>query len=249
LLIWLGCNYSNINQGDVFVENFGPMVLLLLGVVAVVFFLKILKSQGNGGKDLQNLFPYQKEPTLFTPAERSFLGVLEQAIGDQFRIMGKVRLADIIRVRPGLSASARQTAFNKISAKHVDFAAFDPDTLAIQFAVELDDQSHSKQSRKDRDAFLDGALAAASVPLIRFPARKTYTMQEVEDTLLSHLEINNSESITQQVEITPSDESDNQTLICPLCGGDMVRRKASRGKNAGNEFWGCSNYPKCRQVL
>lgn len=28
---------------------------------------------------------------------------------------------------------------------------------------------------------------------------------------------------------------------CPLCGGDLVLRKGSRG-----EFFGCSNYPKCR---
>ncbi len=39
-------------------------------------------------------------------------------------------------------------------------------------------------------------------------------------------------------------ESDTQK--CPSCGGDLVLRKASRGVNAGNEFWGCSNYPKCR---
>lgn len=33
---------------------------------------------------------------------------------------------------------------------------------------------------------------------------------------------------------------------CPLCGSMMVKRTARRGANAGNEFWGCSAYPKCR---
>lgn len=36
---------------------------------------------------------------------------------------------------------------------------------------------------------------------------------------------------------------------CSKCGSDMVLRKASKGKNAGNEFWGCSSYPKCRNAL
>lgn len=34
--------------------------------------------------------------------------------------------------------------------------------------------------------------------------------------------------------------------ICPRCGAGMVMREARRGANAGQRFWGCSNYPGCR---
>ena len=37
--------------------------------------------------------------------------------------------------------------------------------------------------------------------------------------------------------------------ICPRCGNAMVLRKAKRGASAGNQFWGCSAYPRCRQML
>ncbi len=33
---------------------------------------------------------------------------------------------------------------------------------------------------------------------------------------------------------------------CPKCGEPMVRRTARSGANAGNEFWGCPAYPRCR---
>ncbi|WP_080802912.1 NERD domain-containing protein [Arabiibacter massiliensis] len=33
---------------------------------------------------------------------------------------------------------------------------------------------------------------------------------------------------------------------CPRCGADLVLRTAKKGPNAGNQFYGCSNYPKCR---
>lgn len=36
---------------------------------------------------------------------------------------------------------------------------------------------------------------------------------------------------------------------CPKCGNEMVNRRALKGTNAGNSFWGCSTYPKCRGVL
>lgn len=35
-------------------------------------------------------------------------------------------------------------------------------------------------------------------------------------------------------------------LRCPYCGGSLVLRTASRGENAGEQFYGCENYPRCR---
>lgn len=37
-----------------------------------------------------------------------------------------------------------------------------------------------------------------------------------------------------------------QAHACPLCSKPMARRAAKRGANAGNEFWGCTDYPTCR---
>jgi len=33
---------------------------------------------------------------------------------------------------------------------------------------------------------------------------------------------------------------------CSLCGSEMVLRTAKKGPNAGEKFWGCSTFPKCR---
>lgn len=37
-------------------------------------------------------------------------------------------------------------------------------------------------------------------------------------------------------------------LICPRCSSKLVIRTAKRGENAGKQFYGCSNYPKCRYI-
>ena len=36
---------------------------------------------------------------------------------------------------------------------------------------------------------------------------------------------------------------------CPKCGRPMVRRTARRGANVGSEFWGCSEFPRCRGIV
>ena len=37
-------------------------------------------------------------------------------------------------------------------------------------------------------------------------------------------------------------------LICPKCGNKLVLRIAKKGSNAGNQFYGCSSYPKCKYI-
>jgi hypothetical protein len=40
--------------------------------------------------------------------------------------------------------------------------------------------------------------------------------------------------------------SAGRTPHCPICNSQMLKRKARRGSRAGQEFWGCPNYPDCR---
>jgi len=40
-----------------------------------------------------------------------------------------------------------------------------------------------------------------------------------------------------------------EELDCPKCSASMVKRKARQGARVGQEFWGCSQYPKCRGIV
>ena len=40
----------------------------------------------------------------------------------------------------------------------------------------------------------------------------------------------------------------SKNLKCPWCNGNLILRRATRGANAGNQFYGCSNYPKCKYI-
>ncbi|MDE0318816.1 MAG: topoisomerase DNA-binding C4 zinc finger domain-containing protein [Acidimicrobiaceae bacterium] len=47
----------------------------------------------------------------------------------------------------------------------------------------------------------------------------------------------------------PNSTGDEAASSCPRCGSAMVLRTAKRGENAGNQFWGCSTFPKCRAIV
>lgn len=45
-------------------------------------------------------------------------------------------------------------------------------------------------------------------------------------------------------------ETQVQSLVlCPRCNSPMILRTASKGANQGKQFYGCSNFPKCRAIV
>src|SRR5664280_1382349 len=117
------------------IQGLWPLITII--IVFVIAAIAVKKFLG-GNKGSTEDYPYERQQALFTPAERSFLGVLEQAVEGKLRIMGKVRLADVVKVRTLNNKSAWQKAFNKIQSKHVDFVVCDTDTLGVKLIVELD---------------------------------------------------------------------------------------------------------------
>jgi restriction system protein len=64
----------------------------------------------------------------------------------------------------------------------------------------------------------------------------------LKPSLKTHLDhVNHVKTIVEQKQ----QQIDND---CPRCGKPMVLRTARSGDNPGNQFWGCSGYPKCRTV-
>ena len=52
----------------------------------------------------------------------------------------------------------------------------------------------------------------------------------------------------ETLESTSDSVETDDTLICPVCGAKLVLRTARYGEHAGEEFYGCSNYPKCNYI-
>ena len=61
-------------------------------------------------------------------------------------------------------------------------------------------------------------------------------------------EIKNEEVSVEASKEETSITKPAENLVCPRCGGQLILRTAKKGDNAGNQFYGCSNFPKCRYI-
>ena len=228
-----------------------PLILILLVIIVLIVSILLKKNKTS----LPKSYPYKPVKSLLTPTERSFLGVLDSAAGSDCRIFSKVRLADVIAVKNGLSKSARQSALNRINRKHIDFVICNPADLSILCAVELDDRSHNRADRKERDQFIDKALDAAGIPILHIKTKAGYTPRELSAALANVTGIkttagnpSETESEVSPKSNEPAQSEPDNNPVCPKCGEPLVIREAKKGKHSGEKFWGCSNFPKCRFV-
>ena len=115
--------------------------------------------------------------------------MLQKAVGSDYQIFAKVRLADIVKPVFSPSRSGRQSAFNRITGKYVDFVLCDPESLRVRAVIELDDRTHKLFERGIRDSFVDSALADAGIPVLRVAAQAYYIpaqiQQQIQDLLRS----------------------------------------------------------------
>lgn len=94
-----------------------------------------------------------------------------------------------------------------------------------------------------------GASAAKLVATTRFTAEaiafaKGKPIELVDQDAL--LQLIRGVQTTAKIEVSSAAEPDHLTPACPSCGKTMTLRTARRGANAGERFWGCPSYPKCR---
>ncbi len=159
--------------------------LFLLGLLGLIARALIKKRSGDaeqaGTADAIDCYAPRK--TVLSPAERSFLGVLEQVLPEDVGLLVKIRLGDVFVTRQGLTASQRASAWNRINQKHVDFLLVRTTDLAPLAGIELDDSSHEEDTRKRRDRFVDAVFESCNVPLLHVPVQAAYNPTELKSTI------------------------------------------------------------------
>lgn len=209
------------------------MTVLIIG--CVLWILK--KGKGSIEFDDSAKLPYRVKDNILTDTERSFYLALKLYIGDTAAICPKVGLKDFLFIGKGVGKDYLKY-FGKIAQKHIDFLLCDPNTMKPLYGIELDDLSHTNKKTHERDLFIEKVYNDAGFKLIRIPSKSGYTQTEIETAV---------REVLTRTQVVPAIQNDN--MLCPKCNVPMVLRKASRGQNAGKEFYGCTNYPNCKEII
>lgn len=125
------------------------------------------RTKREGKEPLQIQGAYQKA-WLFSYNEKDAytkLKPIAEELG--YTVFAKVRLLDLLE--PVKGTKKYKTYFYKVQAKHVDFVLCDA-KLVARYIIELDDNSHNTEKRKERDSFVDEVVQSVGYKIIHVRA-------------------------------------------------------------------------------
>lgn len=233
-----------------------PLVLLLVGVAFGLLLWRLLRRRS--GSQLR----YACRESVLTEPERAFLGALDRAVGSEYRVLAKVRVADVVRLAGSGGAKRRQAALDRITATHFDFLLCRADTLAPACVIELDDRSRQRSQRESREVFVNTLCRETGLSLLRVPVRPAYAVSRLRNLIRERLAAAELPGVDASREPWIGDarppDADTPTReppapgtdpTCPRCGSAMTARSVSSGAHAGRRVWRCVRYPECPAVV
>jgi len=149
------------------------IILMMLLIVVALGAIKL----SDGGV----AFPFRRKPQLFTPVEHSFLNLIEQAMGREFRIVCRVRLNDLVAVRQSANKKTASQAISRASSRQLDFVLVDKHDMSPVLAIDLVHSQGKDGYKSQKDWFVTGALDAAGLPHARIKVKSGYTVDDIRE--------------------------------------------------------------------
>lgn len=158
------------------------LVIIILLVVAITVFEAVINPKEEKSENSIATYKdkYEKCDYLLTKNELKFYRILKQ-ITDKlgYTLFCQVSLYEIVK-------NKNFKDFNKIKSKSIDFV-ITQENCKILLCIELDDNSHQKTKRIERDNFINKLFEDLGIKYLRIPVQNFYNMQELENKIKESL--------------------------------------------------------------
>ena len=180
------------------------IVFLIITILLVILILK--RKENEDAKNIikeddvkvcNNTMPTTKYSQFYKPKiyvttlnEMKFYSVLLEIAKElDYIVFSQVSLYNIISLKENLDYSTHTKYFNKIASKSIDFVLVDK-KCRIKLCIELDDYTHKKKNRVERDIFINELFKELEIDLLRYPVYNVYYKEtlkrKIQETIKDH---------------------------------------------------------------
>ena len=152
--------------------------------------INVLKEEQEENLKIQNNYKtyYKPKRYITTLNELKFYNVLLEIAKELDLILfAQVSLYSILDVKENLNKSTETSYFNKIKAKSIDFVLVDKNNCRIKLCIELDDNTHKKYKRQERDNFINELFEELEIPLLRYQTYNIYYKEPLKTKILENI--------------------------------------------------------------
>lgn len=155
------------------------IILMMLLIVVALTALKL----NDGGLS----FPFKRKASLLSQTELTFLDLIENAVGTQYRVLCRVRLSEVLSLRQNTDKRTAKHALLKASSRQLDFVLCSKHDMSPVIAVDLVNNTSKEGYKKQRDWYVSSALDAARIPHLRIKAKSGYSPADIRECIEAKL--------------------------------------------------------------
>lgn len=154
------------------------IVLLIVGIVLFVF-LKNKTNFSEGKVAKEEVWPFASKGVLTINEQPLYFKLCEVCI--DHIVLVQVNMSSFLEINKKVLPDYKKHSSwkNKINQKSVDFLICNKD-FSVVCAIELDDSSHNRHSRKTADESKNKALASAGIKLLRWTKKSMPSSDEMK---------------------------------------------------------------------
>ncbi len=153
-----------------------------LGVLIAVAVIIVIIASFLPQNELPK-YQYKRRFHLLTRSEQDCFNALLSAFGDRFHIFPQIHLAHLFDHK--VNGQKWSPAFHHIYGKSVDFVLCDKQNISPLLGIELDDRSHERSDRQERDREVERIFSATGLPLLRL--RYDYSASDLERLVMEKI--------------------------------------------------------------
>ncbi|RYF28951.1 MAG: DUF2726 domain-containing protein [Chloroflexi bacterium] len=141
-------------------------VIFLILLVFIIVFSVGLITPAKKHVESKKAYSYLKKKSIMTNTEAKFLLMLNNICGAKYYVVPQAHISIFLNHK--IKGQSYRGAFSRINGKSVDFLLCTVDNSEPVIAIELDDLSHQRDDRVERDMFVEQILKESEMPLVRF---------------------------------------------------------------------------------
>lgn len=170
-----------MGEGINYIVSWSIVIVVFIGIAYIFKGIGKIKqaedSNENNSQIKKSQYKYYAKSYVMTSRENECFKILNEIFDSKWFVVPQVHLSALLDYK--VKGQNWNAAFRHINGKSVDFVLIGKESYKVICVIELDDSTHSKPDRIERDVEIERMFKEARIPLARISKFESMTKPEI----------------------------------------------------------------------
>ena len=185
-----------MGEGINYIVSWSIVICIFIGIAYIFKGIGKIKqaedSNENNSQIKKSQYKYYAKSYVMTSRENECFKILNEIFSSKWFVVPQVHLSALLDYR--VKGQNWNAAFRHINGKSVDFVLIGKESYKVICVIELDNSTHSRSDRIERDAEIERMFKESRIPLARIGRFESMTKSEIAKVITDAINANSVQS-------------------------------------------------------